>query len=136
LGNEDKAKKTRMKEEESLKGILAWAVEGAMNWYLRGTTGLSTPTVVAETTRKQREELDYIQQWLEEVCDQDKDAWTSNEVVITSYLGWCKNNNVQYPKGPKALAQSLKAKGYEVGVSKWGDGKTKRGVSGLRVSGV
>jgi len=76
----------------------------------------TTPHAVAETTQKQRDELDYIQQWIDEVCKDDKEYWTPNEEVVASYLEWCKSNNVQHPKGPKALSQSLKAKGYEVGV--------------------
>lgn len=133
LGQEDKTKKERLKSPESLEATLYWAVQGSIRWYALGSTGLSTPVAVAETTQKQRDDLDYIQQWLDEACENDVQAWTPNEAVISSYLSWCKGNNVQYPKGPKALSQSLKAKGYEVGVPKWGDGKTKRGVSGLHV---
>jgi len=134
LGNEDKMKKERLKSPEVLEAILYWAVQGAIKWYKLGATGLTTPKAVAETTQKQREELDYIQQWLEEVCKDDKQYWTPNEEIVASYLEWCKSNNIQYPKGPKALSQSLKAKGYEVAVIRKIEGKTKRGVEGLRIS--
>lgn len=134
LGNEDKMKKERLKSQECLETILYWAVEGAMKWYSLGATGLTTPNAVAETTQKQREELDYIQQWLDEMCKDDKEYWTPNEEIVASYLEWCKSNNVQYPKGPKALSQSLKAKGYEVGVVRKFEGKTRRGIEGLRIS--
>jgi len=133
LGIEDKTKKERLKSSECLETILHWAVEGAMKWYKLGAVGLTTPHAVAETTQKQRDELDYIQQWIDEVCKDDKEYWTPNEEVVASYLEWCKSNNVQHPKGPKALSQSLKAKGYEVGVVRKIDGKTKRGVEGIRV---
>lgn len=133
LGNEDKMKKERLKSDECLEAVLYWSVQGAIKWYSLGATGLTTPDVVAETTKKQREELDYVQQWLDEMCQDDEQAWEPNDAVIASYLRWCENNNIQFPKGPKALAQSLKAKGYEVGVPKWENGKTRRGVSGLRV---
>jgi hypothetical protein len=53
-----------------------------------------------------------------ECCDNDEEGWAPNEEVMASYSEWCKNNNVHYPKGPKALAQSLKAKGYEPGMVK------------------
>ena len=52
---------------------------------------------------------------------------------MASYSEWCKSNNVTYAKGPKALAQSLQAKGYQSGLVKFVGGKTKRGVGGLHV---
>lgn len=148
LGVEDKSKKARLKEPASLQAILYWAVQGAIKWYARGAAGLPTPKVVQETTQAHRDELDYVQQWLDEVTGEDEvgesndvdEAWTMNEVVMASYSAWCKNNNVQYPKGPKGLAQSLKAKNYKVGEVKWvldptdNKYKSKRGVGGLKIS--
>lgn len=135
LGKEDKTKKARLKESDVLSGVLYWAVQGAIKWYALGAAGLSTPQQVKETTNAHRADLDYVQQWLDECTDDndDEDSWVANEDVIASYTEWCRNNNVQYPKGPKGLAQSLKAKGYEVSKPKWIDGKTKRGVGGLHV---
>lgn len=134
LGKEDKALKDRLKSPEILKGILYWTVQGAMKWYKLGSAGLSTPEAVKATTQKHRDELDYVQQWVEACCENDPQAWTPNEVVTASYLSWCRDNNVQYPKGPKALAQSLKAKGYTPGVQKKHAGKNKKGVQGFVIS--
>lgn len=133
LGNEDKSKKENLKKPEVLQGVLWWAVQGAINWYALGAKGLTTPDTVEKKTREHRDELDYVQQWLDECCTDNEDGWVSNEQVSASYLEWCKSNNVQHPKGPKALAQSLKAKGYEPGKVKWIGGKTKRGVGGLYI---
>lgn len=147
LGMEDKSKKARLCEPDVLQGVLYWLVQGAMKWYALGSAGLAIPASVASATRAHRAELDYVQQWLDEVIGDEAseeeeagEAWTANEVVAASYTAWCKNNNVQYPKGPKGLAQSLKAKGYEVGKTKWvldstdGKYKTKRGVGGLQIA--
>lgn len=133
LGMEDKSKKDRLKDPLVLQGVLWWAVQGAVKWYALGSRGLSTPETVAKTTQEHRDELDYVQQWLDECSNDLEDGWTPNEVVTASYGGWCKNNHVQYPKGPKALAQSLKAKGYRPGEQKWEHGKNKRGVGGLHI---
>jgi putative DNA primase/helicase len=137
LGVEDKTKKARLREQEALKGVLYWIVEGAKKWYSLGAKGLETPQAIAETTQAQRAELDYVQQWLDEECQVDEvgdlGLWAPNEVVTASYTQWCKNNNVQYPKGSKALAQSLKAKGFNPGQQKWMNGKNKRGVGGLYI---
>ena len=133
LGKEDKKLKERLKSPESLKGVLWWAVQGAMRWYAR-EAGLVTPEAVKLATQAHRDELDYVKRWIDECCESEKTAWTSNERVTASYLAWCKSNGVQYPKGPKSLAQSLKAKGYTPGVQKKHAGKNKKGVQGLIVT--
>lgn len=133
LGREDKSKKARLKDPEALQGVLYWAVQGAIKWYALGPAGLTTPKAIASITQAQRNELDYVQQWLEECCDDDPDGWQSNEAVSISYTAWCKNNNVQYIKGPQALSHSLKAKGYQIGQQRKVAGKNKKGVEGLYI---
>lgn len=136
LGIEDKTKKSRLREPDVLEAILAWAIEGAIKWHALGSKGLTTPDAVTQTTIKQRAELDYVQQWLDECCESEEEAkgcWEANEDVIKSYTAWCKDNNVQYPKSPRGLALSLQAKGYKTGVAKFIQGKTKKGVEGLYI---
>jgi putative DNA primase/helicase len=133
LGNEDKTKKERLKQPDALEAILAWAVEGAIKWYALGASGLQAPKAVTNITKKHRDELDYVQQWIEECCEEYEGVWSSSEEVTDSYTTWCKNNNVSYIKNPKELTQSLKARGLTTGVQKKIDGKNKRGVDGLYV---
>jgi len=133
LGREDKTKKARLKETDALEAILYWAVQGVFKWYSLGASGLQTPVQVVKATQQHRDELDYIQQWLDECTEKDADGWTSNEGITGSYTTWCENNNVQFTKGPKALSQSLKSKGYKVGEVRKINGKTCRGVEGLTI---
>lgn len=136
LGIEDKTKKSRLREPDVLEAILAWAIDGAIKWHALGSKGLTTPDVVTQTTIKQRAELDYVQQWLDECCESEEEAkgcWEANEDVIKSYTAWCKDNNVQHPKSPRGLALSLQSKGYITGVAKKIEGKTKKGVEGLYI---
>ncbi len=140
LGMEDKSKKARLKSTGALKGVLWWIVEGAIKWYALGPKGLVTPSAIVKTTQAHRDELDYVQQWLDESANDENEVtgplWTANEVVMASYSAWCKNNNVLYSKGPKTLAQSLKAKGYRVSESQYipAEKRTKRGVGGMYIS--
>lgn len=134
LGKEDKSKKARLKSIENLKGVLYWAVQGAIAWYQTGATGLIAPEAVMNVTQRHRDELDYIKQWLDDCGEKDPTAWTRNEIVTASYLKWCKDNNVAYPKGPKSFALSLQAQGYTTGVQKKVAGKNKKGVQGLIIS--
>ncbi len=140
LGIEDKSKKARLKEPDVLKGVLWWTVQGAIKWYALGAKGLTTPDAVVKITKSQRNELDYVQQWLDACCDdnEDEESWVSNEDVVTSYTDWCKNNNVnaQLIKGSQALSHSLKAKGYQTGKQKKIKGKNKKGVGGLYIYSI
>lgn len=133
LGMEDKGKKAKLGTPEVLQGVLYWLVQGAMKWYALGSAGLPIPPSIADTTKAHRGELDYVQQWLDECCDDDDEGWVSNEEVMKSYTVWCGENNVQHTKGPKGLAQSLKSKGYEPGIVKEVEKKSKRGVRGLYI---
>lgn len=135
LGKEDKSKKSRLKEPEMLKGVLAWAVQGAIKWYALGSAGLTTPDPIVKTTQAQRTSLDYVQQWLDECCEEvdDEELWVANEDVNASYTQWCNLNNVEEKKSPVALSQSLKAKGHAIGIQKKVKGKNKKGVGGLYI---
>jgi putative DNA primase/helicase len=132
LGKEDKTKKARLKSPEVLKSIFYWVVQGAIKWRALGPSGLQTPEYVALTTKKQRAELDFVQQWLDECCTVTPGAWTANETVIASYTQWCEANNVS-PKKARGLAQSLQTKGFATGVQKWQEGRNQKGVAGLAI---
>lgn len=124
-GSEDKTLKRRMRQPANLRGVLAWAVEGARAWYT-SSVGLVTPKAVTLATSAQREALDYVQSWLDECCVVNPGTWTSNPLLYQSYASWCKDNGVT-PKLQKALSQELGRKGYSVGDRRGGH----RGVNGL-----
>lgn len=124
-GAEDKRLKLRMKSPQNLRGVLAWAVEGAKAWYA-SPDGLVTPDVVTQATTKQREALDYVQAWLDECCVPGDGVWTSNELLYQSYAAWCKENGVT-PRLQKGLSQELACKGFTVGDRRNGH----RGVRGV-----
>lgn len=133
-GREDKRLKERMKTKTVLRGVLAWAVQGAIDWY-RSPTGLVTPQTVTEATKKQRRFLDYVGQWLEQYCSiSDPEAWTSNQELFVSYRQWCTENGVEGDSLP-VLGRSLSNKGFETGKQRRMNGKPQRGVLGIRIDG-
>jgi putative DNA primase/helicase len=89
MGNEDKALKSRMATPEAMSALLAWAVEGARMWY-NDPHGLKTPSTIAESTAKQRADLDSVGQWLDE-CAILGDFETPNVELYASYVKWCKD---------------------------------------------
>lgn len=126
-GHEDNTLKARMSTRENLQGVLAWAVEGARQWYAAGR--LVTPGTVAHATQAQRDASDYVAQWLEECCYQNEGTWTASSAVYASYERWCKQNGVE-PKQQKGLTISLQRKGHTVEVKRV-EGKTARVIMGL-----
>jgi putative DNA primase/helicase len=122
--------KQRMKSPETLTGVLRWAVEGAMRWYASGAIGLEHPSAVKLATRTHRAELDYVQAWLDERCDEAGGAWTANSALYASYENWCRANGV-IPKALRGLLASLKGKGFAVNEQKKVDGQNCKGVIGL-----
>jgi putative DNA primase/helicase len=134
LDREDKTLKRRMISPDNLQGVLRWAVEGAMKWYAL-PRGLETPNKVKEDTQAHRGLADFVQSWLEECTTVDATYWEPNAEIMESYSRWCKRNNIE-PKGPKALATTLRAKGYLPSVTNFISGKTTRGVQGLKLNEV
>jgi putative DNA primase/helicase len=130
LGQENKRLKQRMSQPEVLRGVLAWAVEGAKTWYSRGSHGLDVPRCVGETTHKARHELDHVARWLEARTKDVRNGFVPNECLYASYADWCDNTGLT-PMSNGDLTKDLKAKGYPAGKQKWHHGANCRGCLGI-----
>jgi phage/plasmid-associated DNA primase len=124
-------------QQGRLEAALAWAIDGAYQWYQRGGKGLDTPQAVKDLTQSQRDAQDSVGLWLEECCELVEGEWTENTKIRTSYENWCEANGYD-PKKAKGLSQSLAAHGCEVSVQKRiTDVNLKsnilRGVNGLKI---
>ena len=131
LDKEDKHLKDKLKSEKVLEGVLAWAVEGATQWY-KNEGGLKTPAKVKETTQKHRSEGDFVQTWLDECTEKDDTYWSANSEIIHSYHKWCEINGVE-AKQIKSLSISFRTKGYATGILKRSGNKVEKGVQGFSI---
>lgn len=118
LGSEDKRLKQSLLSDDNLRGALRWIVEGAAKWYAF-PNGLQAPTSSADAKIKQRDDQDFVRQWLEEKIkdkrndpgyDPDKHYLPSSQ-AYTSYKYWCEGMGVK-PKLQNQFTLALKAKGY------------------------
>jgi len=126
VGSENTSLKKNLRSNESLEGVLRWVVEGAMSYYREG--GLEPPKEVIEAVQRQRDEQDYVKQWLEDSpCLRNKDGeisrhiftgnkgndgiWESAADLAKSCKDWCIENNLK-PVHPHQFASSLKRFGY------------------------
>jgi len=73
--------------------ILAWMVEGCIEWQLRGLSDL--PTTIKNATGDYRDEQDYIGCWLAECCSLSPDYETSATVIYSSYRQWCDDSGLR-----------------------------------------
>lgn len=133
LGKEDKSLKQRIKSAHNLEGVLAWAVEGAMEWYKAGPTGLQTPGQVKQSTTSQRTEADFVQMWLDECTEKDETNWESNAVIMESYQKWCSQNGIE-PKHMRSLSITFKQKGLTINVLNRRGSQVNKGVQGFKIT--
>ena len=127
LGREDKQLKARMRTKAMLEGVLAWAVEGASEWYSLGSAGLPELQSSAALKQKHRADLDNVQTWIDERCQPGE--YTVTTTLFQSYAGWCRDNGTT-PKQQKGFTQALRRKGCGSAVKKIG-GHTSRVIEGL-----
>lgn len=111
IANPDpKIKEELLNVECSGAAILAWAVQGCLDWQRQG---LGNPAKVAAATKSYRAEQDPITDWFEERVRIADGGTTSGQDLYTSYRGWCDANRVNYPIAAKTLNRRLLDRGYE-----------------------
>jgi len=76
-------------DRNDLAAILAWAVQGCLEWQ---RIGLAIPDRVRAYTREYREENDPLRGWLDDCCTLDADQYTPSAQLRQSYEAWCTDN--------------------------------------------
>jgi putative DNA primase/helicase len=105
-------------------GILAWLIEGALEWQ---TDGLRPPPAVVDATDAYLAAEDALAAWKDELCERDLAAWTSSTELFGSWSGWA-NASGEYPGTMRRFAQALESRGLTPVRMRQG-----RGFQGLRV---
>lgn len=88
-------------------GILAWAIEGCLEWQKRG---LAPPEAVRVATAAYLEGEDQILHWISERCERRGQAaltWAHRD-----YRAWCESNGAT-PLGRNAFGDQLEARGFK-----------------------
>ena len=105
-------------------GILAWMIDGCMDWQ---ATGLQPPESVTEATAQYLEAEDAIAAWIDECCQRDPQAWESRGALFASWTAWA--TKAGEPTGSqKRFVQTIEARGFVPQRS-----HTERGFAGLRI---
>lgn len=91
-----------------LPGILAWAVEGCMEW---NRIGLSEPASVAQATVAYKTEMDSLALWIESSCTVDVKKFDLFKNLYQDYLQWCEDHGENTVSG-REFGQALDGLGY------------------------
>ncbi len=90
-------------------GILAWAIDGAVEWY---ANGLQPPTVVTDATLEYLAGEDLIAVWIEDRCYQEPDAKTLASELYKSFKEWAEATG-EREISQRAFSMALESHGFQ-----------------------
>ena len=87
-------------------GILAWLVEGCLEWQ---RDGLRPPAEIGAATEKYRAEEDVVQQFVEEFCDlaNDPEMKIRASELYSAFRKWAESSGERTGHGQKAFTQRI-----------------------------
>jgi putative DNA primase/helicase len=110
-------------------GILAWAIEGCLEWQQRG---LAPPAAVRAATASYLEAEDTLAAWLTEACELDGTAWSGSTELYKSWKTYCDRNG-EYAGRQKRFSQRLEERAGALGLEKVRGANDRQGFVGLRL---
>lgn len=93
---------------QELPGILAWAVQGCLEWQKKG---LSVPEAVSRETSVYRRDMDAMADWIEDCAVVDRNASVACSLVYASYVEWCKFSG-ERAVSQRQLSVALRERGF------------------------
>ena len=105
-------------------GILAWAVQGCLEWQ---RTGLQPPEAVMAATEEYFEAEDALGRWLEECCDLGPNRTETSADLFAGWKVWAEANG-EFAGSQRRFSDLMLARGFD----KWRDPETdRRGLRGV-----
>lgn len=109
VGEKDRiAKFSDVLIKEESEAILAWIVDGAVEWYEHG---LSPPDSVIEATRNYREDMDIVFNFINEKCEVGTEYEVKSSDLYRSYKMWCEDSG-HFDIKQRKFNNELVNKGY------------------------
>jgi putative DNA primase/helicase len=105
-------------------GILAWAVQGCLDWQRLGK--LAPPMQVVEATEEYFEGEDALGRWVEERCLREPNAKSLTAELFNDWKQWAESAG-EFTGSQKRFADLLLTRGLE----KWRNGVGLRGFQGI-----
>jgi putative DNA primase/helicase len=108
---EEQDKKLPAKLRAELPGILAWIVQGCLEWQ---RIGLQPPEEVRRATGRYRAEMDVLAAFIDEECNVVDHARATAKALYGAYKAWCEDNG-ERPESQRRFGSRLKERGFESG---------------------
>lgn len=105
-------------------GILAWAVDGCLEWQ---RVGLNPPHAVLAATEEYFQAEDALGRWLDERCERNANHTETSATLYADWKTWAEMNG-EFAGSIKRFAENLSSRGFE----RWRDRQSK-GFQGLRL---
>jgi putative DNA primase/helicase len=104
-------KRLLAKLRAELPGILAWIVQGCLEWQ---RVGLQPPEEVRRATGRYRAEMDVLAAFIDEECIVADHASATAKALYGAYKAWCEDNG-ERPESQRRFGSRLKERGFESG---------------------
>lgn len=105
----DPTLKQRFKTDADIRAaILAWAVQGCLEWQQRG---LDIPARVRDYTAEYRAENDPLAEWIADDCQLGAEHWAPAADLRTAYEHWCEQAGSKPLDAGRPWGNALKAHG-------------------------
>lgn len=118
------------KLKDEWPGILAWLVDGCLEWQAEG---LRQPSAVKDATEAYLAAEDSIAAWIDEACEREPAAWEPSTALFASWGNWA-NSAGEHPGSIKRFSQALESRGFRRVRQRRGGGNPIAGFDGLRLS--
>ena len=83
----------KIKLQEESNHILAWLVEGCLNWQKKGLKDV--PNSIKNATDDYRTDQDIVGKWLDDCCDLSPLNSATASALYLSYSTWCETNGLK-----------------------------------------
>lgn len=90
------------------EGILAWAVQGCLDWQ---RLGLGKPQAVTEATDAYKRDMDVLGDFIGDKCAVNENVSATAAVLYQAYLSWAHDSG-EKPMTKKSFGQALAERGY------------------------
>jgi putative DNA primase/helicase len=114
---------------EEWPGILAWMIDGCLDWQRQG---LNPPAVVTAATAEYLEAEDSLAAWLDDAGNTDVNAFEYTNDLFASWKKYAVENG-EYVGSMRKFSQRLEERGASIGLRKGRDSTGRRGFYGLRL---
>ena len=109
IPKEEQNKHLKDELREELPGILAWAVQGCLEWQ---RIGLDPPAAVQQATEGYRSEMDVIGSFIADRCVVADYASIQSTSLYKTYEQWCEDNG-EKPIAQRELSLRIQERGFD-----------------------